>query len=161
MNTDSESTLSRVKLDSSEVAFCIKKFDNTPNIGVYIPTLMSEVVMLDHPYERKEALSNSMLKNKDRGFSFDSITLTNYYKVGPYDPAVYYTEVALGEQVRIKFLENDIKKCYYYDDTYKMTDALMENSIDMQKQIDELNEKLAKMEERMSKLEEMNNNDNE
>ena len=42
-----------------------------------------------------------------------------------------------------------------------MTDALMENSIDMQKQIDELNEKLAKMEERMSKLEEMNNNDNE
>lgn len=159
MNNDN--SLQKVQLNSSEVAFAIKKFEDSPVLGLYIPTLMSEIEMQDRPYEKNVILNDAMIKNKDKGFSFNNIKLANYYKVGPYDPAIYYTEIELGEQVRIKFLDNDIKKCYYYDDTYKMTDALMEQSLDLQEQIEKMNKKLLEMEKRLSSIEGMISNDSE
>ena len=138
--SDNNATLEKVDLTSSEVAFAIKKIEGTPQLGIYIPTLMSEIEMGETTWEKTEGLNSSMLLNKDKNFNFESITLCNYYMVEPYDPAQYYVDTELGEQVRIKFLDNDIKKCYYYDDTYKMTDFLTEETIRLEERIDSLQE---------------------
>lgn len=147
-------SLDRVNLSSSEVAFAILKEDDSPNLGLYIPTLMSEINMGESIWERTENLNSGMLINKDRNFSFDSIKLCNYYMVEPYDPALYYTETELGEQVRIKFRDNDIKQCYYYDDTYKMTDCLMDEIIKLKEEIGLLNDNMSKIMKRVNSIEE-------
>lgn len=148
--SDNNATLEKVSLNSSEVAFAIKKDPESPSLGLYIPTLMSEIDMGDNVWEKQESIPNNMIVNKNKTFSFGSITLCNYYMVEPYDPAIYYTETELGEQVRIKFLDNDIKKCYYYDDTYKMTDALMEETLSLNERVALLEEMCATLTETVS-----------
>lgn len=140
------SNLNKLQLDSSEVAFVIKKEEDTSNIGVYIPTLMSEIDMGERVWDKKVTTNSSFLKNSNIKMTFEPITLCNYINISHYDPSLYYTDKELGEQVRIKFLDNDLKKCVYYDDSYKMTDALMDKMLLMQEQLDLMNKQMEKLE---------------
>ena len=96
MNNDN--SLQKVQLNSSEVAFAIKKFEDSPVLGLYIPTLMSEIEMQDRPYEKNVILNDSMIKKAQYTYTSDS---ENSYQA--------YLELTLTQegQAKLDEIRND------------------------------------------------------
>ena len=138
-----------VKLDTTcnETGFVIKKYENSPKVGAYIPSLMPDIDMKKGPWEQRvTSAKSSILKNDNNFFRFDPITICNYYDIDQRDNAIYYVDKELGEKIRIKYEDNDIKKAFFFDEDYKMTDSLMEKIEEMEEilEIHEENFKIIK-----------------
>ena len=138
-----------VKLDNTcnETGFVIKKYENSPKVGAYIPSLMSDIDMKKGPWEQRVAtVKPNILKNDNNSFKFEPITICNYYDIDQRDNAIYYVDKELGEKIRIKYEDNDIKKAFFFDEDYKMTDSLMEK-------VEEIEDILERHDERIKVIE--------
>ena len=144
-----------VKLDTTcnETGFVIKKYDNSSKIGAYIPSLMSDIDMKKGPWEQKTVnIRQNVFKNDNIPFRFDPIILCNYYDINQRDDAVYYVDKQLGEKIRIKYEDNDIKKAFFFDEDYKMTDLLVERVNELEEQLRLKDEKITQLEEQIKSI---------
>ena len=142
-----------VKLNSTcnETGFVIKKYENSPKVGAYIPSLMPDIDMKKGPWEQRVTnVKPSILKNDNNSFRFDPITICNYYDIDQRDNAIYYVDKELGEKIRIKYEDNDIKKAFFFDEDYKMTDSLMEKIEEIEEELNIRKEKFKIIESELS-----------
>lgn len=142
-----------VKLNTTcnETGFVIKKYENSPKVGAYIPSLMPDIDMKKGPWEQRVTnVKPSILKNDNNSFRFDPITICNYYDIDQRDNAIYYVDKELGEKIRIKYEDNDIKKAFFFDEDYKMTDSLMEKIEEIEEELNIRKEKFKIIESELS-----------
>lgn len=114
----------QIKLQDREIGFCVKRSvefshnmteDREKGIGVYIPVLMSEIEMGTAKWEKKVPVDSSCIQNyKDKPKFAPQVETKNYINCPPLRISnIEQAPIKTGEEVYVKFLDNDIKKPRY------------------------------------------------
>ena len=124
---DNMSELKNVELSDKQVGFVMKKYSSN-EIGMYIPVVMSEIDMSNKIWTKTINVSNKMISTDNINIKFEPIELTNTYKVKPKNISnISSPNLGLGEKVWVSFVDNDLKKCIYtnesVDESQRTTDS--------------------------------------
>lgn len=124
----SNNELKSVELSDKQIAFVMNKNKDNTAVGMYIPSVMSEIDMGNKVWTKTYTPKNNMISNSNVKIKFQEIELTNTFIVEPKNISnVTAPNLGIGERVWVSFVDNDLKKCIYtdesVDETQRTTDS--------------------------------------
>ena len=122
------SELKNIELSDKQIAFVMEKNNKDNKVGVYIPSVMSDIEMGDKVWTKKYTPSNKMIKNSNVSVKFQQVELTNVFEIEPKNISnISAPNLGMGEKVWVSFVDGDLKKCIYtdesVDETQRTTDS--------------------------------------
>ena len=111
------SELKNIELSDKQIAFVMQKNNKDNKIGVYIPSVMSDIEMGDKIWTKKYKPNNKMIANSNINIKFQEVELTNTFEIEPKNISnISSPNLGIGEKVWVSFVDSDLKKCIYTDE---------------------------------------------